>query len=103
MPYIYVGPKPQNLSSRLLTNRDSNQSPQLQGLAREISPVASYIMILSNKQITKALIRLCGCAAWSSPLLFPNSEDRFEDRFSRIEAHIINLVRELINMVWTLH
>ena len=27
-------------------------------------------MILYNKQITKALIRLCGWAGWSAPLLF---------------------------------
>ena len=29
-------------------------------------------MILSIKQITKALIRLRGCAGWSAPLLFAN-------------------------------
>ena len=56
----------------------SNQCPQLQRLARklkiEISLVASLDMILSNKQITKALIRLCGCAGWSAPLLFANSQ-----------------------------
>ena len=42
--------------------RDSNQSPQLQRLARKLqfSPVASLDMILSNKQIKKALISLPG-------------------------------------------
>ena len=34
--------------------------------------VASLDIILSNKQITKALISLRGCAGWSPPLLFPN-------------------------------
>ena len=29
-------------------------------------------MALSNKRITKALIRLRGCAGWSAPLLFAN-------------------------------
>ena len=29
-------------------------------------------MILSKKRITKALIRLRGCAGWSAPLLFAN-------------------------------
>ena len=29
-------------------------------------------MILSNKQITKALFRLRGSAGWSAPLLFAN-------------------------------
>ena len=36
----------------------------------EISRVASLDIILSNKRITKALIRLRGCAGWSAPLLF---------------------------------
>ena len=29
-------------------------------------------MILSKKRITKALIRLRGCAGWSAPVLFAN-------------------------------
>ena len=36
------------------------------------SLVASLDMILSNKQITKVLIRLRRCAGWSAPLLFAN-------------------------------
>ena len=38
----------------------------------EISSVANLHMILSKKRITKALIRLCGCAGWSAPVLFAN-------------------------------
>ena len=38
----------------------------------EISPVASLHMILSIKRITKALIRLRGCAGWSEPVLLAN-------------------------------
>ena len=38
----------------------------------EIPPVASLHMILFKKQITKALIRLRGCAGWSAPVLFAN-------------------------------
>ena len=38
----------------------------------EISPEASLCMILSKNRITKALIRLCGCAGWSAPVLFAN-------------------------------
>ena len=34
--------------------------------------VASLDMILSIKRITKALIRLRGCAGWSAPVLFAN-------------------------------
>ena len=41
-------------------------------------------MILSNKRITKVLIRLRGCTGWSAPLLFANKEDMF----SCNEAHI---------------
>ena len=29
-------------------------------------------MILSNKRLTKALIRLRGCAGWFAPVLFAN-------------------------------
>ena len=36
----------------------------------EISPVASLDMLFSEKRITKAVIRLRGCAVWSMPLLF---------------------------------
>ena len=45
-------------------------------------------MILFNKQIKKVLIRLCGCPGWSAPLLFTNTEDRF----SRVEAHMISTI-----------
>ena len=38
----------------------------------EISPVASLHMILAKIRITKALIRLRGCAGWSAPVLFAN-------------------------------
>ena len=34
--------------------------------------MASLDRQLSDKRITKALIRLCGCAGWSAPLLFEN-------------------------------
>ena len=77
----------QNLSSGFLTKRDSNQSPQLQRLARnfKISLVASLEMILSKTRITKALISLRGCAGWSAALFFANPEDRF----SRVEAQLV--------------
>ena len=39
-------------------------------------------MLPFNKRITKALIRLRGCADWSAVLLFANPEDGF----SRVEA-----------------
>ena len=38
----------------------------------EFSLVASLYMIVSNKLITTALVRLCGCAGWSAPLLLAN-------------------------------
>ena len=52
----------QNLSLGFRTKRNSNQSLQLQRLARKILPVASFDMILSNKLIIKALIRMRGYA-----------------------------------------
>ena len=62
--------------------------PQLQRLAKnEISLVASLDMLHSNTRMTKALIRLRGCAGWSVPLLFTIST---ADRFSRVEASTCN-------------
>ena len=43
----------------------------------EISPMASLDMMLSKKQITKALFSLHGCAGWSAPLLFTNTKNSF--------------------------
>ena len=74
-----------------LTKRDSNQSPTLQRLARKWYCLD---MILSKKQIIKALISLRGCAGWSAPSLFANPDDRF----SCVEAHIIT-VHQMYAMV----
>ena len=38
----------------------------------EMLPVASLQIKFSKKRITKALIRLRGCAGWSAPVLFAN-------------------------------
>ena len=43
----------------------------------KISPVAISDILLSKKQITKALISLHGCAGWSVPLLFTNPKTDF--------------------------
>ena len=40
----------------------------------EILLVASFDIVLSNKRMTKALIRLHGCAGWSASLLFAKSQ-----------------------------
>ena len=58
--------------------------------------VASLDMILSNRGITKALIKLYRCAGWSVPLLLANSENRF----SRVEAHS-TLYLQINYFVWT--
>ena len=49
--------------------------------------VASLDMILSNKQITKGLIRLHGCAGWSTTLLFPNHQRQV---FSRRGPYVMH-------------
>ena len=61
----------ETLSSGFLKWSYPNQPAQLQRLPKkiEISLVSSLYMILSNKPITKALIRL-----WSAPLLFANHQ-----------------------------
>ena len=76
----------QNLSSGCSTKPDSNQSPQLQRLARELnfSLIIILNMILYHKRITKELIRLRGCAGWSAPLLFANPRRQF----SHVEAQL---------------
>ena len=43
----------------------------------EMLCVASLDMIVSIELITKALIRLHGCAGWSAPLLFTHPIDSF--------------------------
>ena len=64
----------ENRSSGFPTKCNSNQPAQLQRLAKkfEFSLLSSLDLILSNKLITKVLIRLRGCAGWSAPLLFAN-------------------------------
>ena len=84
-----VGPRPQeNLSLGFSKRSYPNQPAQLQRLPRkfEISLVASLDMLLFNKRITNALIRLHGCAGWSALLLFAIPEDRF----SRVNAHLMS-------------
>ena len=48
-------------------------------------------MLLSNKRITKALIRLRGCAGWSAPVLFTNLRRQI---FSRRGPNNIILIME---------
>ena len=50
----------------------SNQPAQIQRLDGKVKILyeASLDILLSNKQITKALIRLCRSTGWSAPLLF---------------------------------
>ena len=75
----------ENLSSGFPKKGVSNQSPQLQGLARKLKfHVANLHMILSTKLITKALIRLCGCPGCLR-LIGPQTS---EDRFSHVKAHL---------------
>ena len=63
------------------------QPAQLQRLARILKVCFSMFGYdNSNKRITKALIRLRGCAGWSVPLLFANTEDRI----SRVDPHMIH-------------
>ena len=50
----------------------------------EILPVASLYMILSEKRIKKALIRLRGCAGLSTPVLFANPRRQVLSRRGQI-------------------
>ena len=84
----------ENVSSGFLTKWDSNQSPQLQKLARKLTNillVSGINMILSNKWMTKALIRLSRCAGWYALLLFANPEVRF----SPIQGHNMQFKKDI--------
>ena len=74
---------------RVSVKQVSNQSPHLQRQAKKLKilPIASLHMILLKKRITKALIRLRGCAGWSASGLFANPQRQV----SRVLAHIISL------------
>ena len=65
------------------------QSPQLQRLARIV--IISFNMILSNKRIAKALIRL----GWSAPLFFQNTKYRF----SGVEAHMVRMKLQILDHI----
>ena len=55
-------------------------------------------MILSNKRITKALIRLRGCAGWVAPVLFTGPEDRF----SCVEVPFIPVKKQMFEVLRTI-
>ena len=63
LPYLR-GFEESQIQTSLLSYRDLLENQSLL--------VASLGMILSNKPITKVLIRLRGCAGWSAPLLLAN-------------------------------
>ena len=72
----------QNLFSEFPTKQDSNQSLQLQRLARkiEILLVASLDIILSKKRITKALdqsVWMLGMRRLVCTFVVPKPKDRF--------------------------
>ena len=46
-------------------------------LGPEILDLASKGIILSRQRTPKVLIRLCGCAGWSAPLLLAYGKNRF--------------------------
>ena len=65
----------------------------------EMLLVVSLDKVLSNKQITKTLIRLRGCTGWSAPLLLANPEGRFSwlkvfscRRFSCVAGFLVSKV-----------
>ena len=63
------GSSRETLSSGYPTKHVSNQASQLHRLARKLKFHLQQVYI---QRITKALIRLRGCAGWSAPALFAN-------------------------------
>ena len=61
----------------------------------ESLPKASLHMILATKRITKALIRLRGCAGWSALVLFTNPQRQvFSRQGQYYNMHHINFYKE---------
>ena len=82
----------QTLSLECSTKPSSNQSPQLQRLARElISLIIIQNIILYHMRITKELIRLRGCAALSALLLFANPPKTLKTYFGNQDSGTIKL------------
>ena len=84
--YIYIwAMSRENLSSGFLKNEIQTS---LLSYRDYVEIVVSLDMILSKKRITKALIRLRGCAGWSAPLLIANRQRQV---FSRRGPYCTNL------------
>ena len=64
--------KLENLSSVYLTCSATKNRQNV-----EIRRIATSTTILSREGITKGLVRLCGCACWSAPLLLACNKVRF--------------------------
>ena len=65
----------QKPSSGCPTKWDSNQSPQLQKLARKSEFL--FCCKVRHERITKVISCLHGCAGWSAPLLFATLKNGF--------------------------
>ena len=85
----------QNLSLGFPLKGVSNQSPQLQRLARKLKFLH---MILFKKLMTKALIRLRRCAGWSAPVLFANPGRQVSSRRGPF-GYLLKLVLMISRMV----
>ena len=78
----------QNLSSGFAMRSYKKKSAQLQRLTRKNRNFACCKFWYDYKQITKALVRLCGCAGSSARLLSQTTEDRVP----RAEAHMVLII-----------
>ena len=87
----------ENLSSGFPTRVDSNRPAELQGLARVLKFRIYRDIILSRQWKIKMLIRLCGCAGWSAPLLFALGMNRF----SHDMVHIYQDQTEVAAWSWS--
>ena len=65
--------------------------------ARVLNVMFRLEMIISNKQLTKALIKLHECTDWSAPLLFAQSDDRFLRVDAIVQILLLGFVRKLLS------
>ena len=82
----------ENLSSGFLVSWDSKPvcSTKEACCSHEIAYIETRYIILPRQRTTKVLIRLCGYAGWSAPLLFAYGKNRFshDEAYMYKEAHI---------------
>ena len=87
----------QNLSSGF---RQSETHTSLFGYTDQLEKL-NFDIVLYKTQITKALIRLCGCAGWSAPVLFANPRRQVFSHRGPYKGAILRWNYRKMTMKWS--